>query len=149
MFKKERDNQGFTLIEIMVVVVIISIMAMYVGPKIMGRPQEAKINSTAIQIKSIETALNMYKLDTGTYPTTEQGLDALVQPPEVGQLAKNWKKGGYMDKGKVPKDPWKNEYIYISPGINNSDSFDLSSYGPDGQPGGEDENKDINNWEIE
>jgi general secretion pathway protein G len=102
-----------------------------------------------MQIKSIETALKMYKLDNGAYPSTEQGLEALVQSPEVGQLANNWKKGGYLEKGKVPKDPWGNDYIYLSPGAHNTDDFDLLSYGPDGQPGGEEENADINNWELE
>jgi len=149
MFKNNSNDQGFTLLEIMVVVVILSILALYVGPKIMGRPQEARINAAMIQITSIETALKMYKLDNGAYPSTEQGLDALVQAPEVGQLANKWRKGGYMEKSKIPKDPWGNEYIYLSPGTYNTDSFDLMSYGPDGEPGGEDENADINNWEIE
>jgi len=146
---KKLNNTGFTLLEIMVVVVILSILAMYVGPKIMGRPQEARINAAAIQIQSIETALKMYKLDNGAYPSTEQGLEALVQPPETGRLVKNWKKGGYLEKGRVPKDPWGNDYIYLSPGVYNTDDFDLMSYGPDGEPGGEDENADINNWELE
>ena len=149
MLIKKMNASGFTLIEIMVVVVILSILALYVGPKIIGRPQEARINAAMMQIKSMETALKMYKLDNGVYPTTEQGLEALVQPPEVGQIANKWKKGGYLEKGKVPKDPWGNEYIYLSPGANNIDDFDLMSYGPDGQPGGEDENADINNWELE
>lgn len=149
MFKKNLNEQGFTLLEIMVVVVILSILALYVGPKIMGEPQKARINQAKIQIKSIETALKMYKLDNGVYPSTEQGLEALVQPPEVGQLAKNWRKGGYLEKGKPPKDPWSNDYLYLSPGVHNTDGFDLFSYGPDGEPGGEDENADINNWDIE
>jgi general secretion pathway protein G len=143
------DNRGFTLLEIMVVVLILSILVVYVGPRIIGEPQKARINAARVQIKSIETALKMYKLDNGAYPTTEQGLEALVQPPEVGQLAKNWRKGGYLEKLKVPKDPWSNDYVYMSPGINNLDDFDLLSYGPDGEPGGEEENADINNWEIE
>jgi general secretion pathway protein G len=149
MQREKRDNRGFTLLEIMVVVVILSILALYVGPKIIGRPQEARINAAAMQIKSIETALKMYKLDNGVYPSTEQGLEALVQPPEIGQPANNWRKGGYMDKGKIPKDPWGNDYLYLSPGVNNTDGFDLFSYGPDGQPGGEEENADINNWDTD
>ncbi len=143
------NSQGFTLLEIMVVVVILSILALYVGPKIIGEPEKARINMAKMQIRSIENALKMYKLDNGVYPSTEQGLEALVQPPGVGQLAKNWKKGGYMDKGKIPKDPWQNDYIYLSPGVQNTDSIDLMSYGPDGQPGGEDENADVTNWEID
>ena len=149
MLNKKMKNQGFTLLEIMVVVVILSILAMYVGPKIIGRPQEARINAALMQIKSLESALKMYKLDNGIYPSTDQGLDSLVQPPEVGQLARNWKKGGYLEKNKVPKDPWGNEYIYLSPGVINTDDFDLISYGPDGQPGGDAEDADINNWEQE
>ncbi len=149
MIRKKMNNRGFTLLEIMVVVVILSILALYVAPKIIGRPQEARINAAKIQIKSLETALKMYKLDNGTYPSTEQGLDALVQAPETGQLAKKWRKGGYLEKGRVPKDPWGNEYIYLCPGVHNPDSFDLLSYGPDGEPGGEEENADITNWEIE
>jgi len=149
MFKKNLNEQGFTLLEIMVVVVILSILALYVGPKIMGEPQKARINQAKLQIKSIETALKMYKLDNGVYPSTEQGLEALVQPPEVGQLAKNWRKGGYLEKGKLPKDPWGNDYLYLSPGVHDTDGFDLFSYGPDGEPGGEDENADINNWDVE
>lgn len=148
MFRNDPKDHGFTLLEIMVVVVILSILALYVGPKIIGEPQKARINAAMIQIKSIETALKMYKLDNGVYPTTEQGLEALVQPPEVGQLANKWRKGGYLEKGRLPKDPWGNDYIYMSPGINNADDFDLLSYGPDGEPGGEDENTDINNWET-
>jgi len=109
MLNKKLDDQGFTLLEIMVVVVIISILALYVGPKIMGEPQKARINQAKLQIKSIETALKMYKLDNGVYPSTEQGLEALVQPPEVGQLAKKWRKGGYLEKSAVPKDPWDND----------------------------------------
>ncbi len=148
MSKNRLNDQGFTLLELMVVVIILGILAVYVAPKFMGAPQEARINAAKVQIKSMETALKMYKLDNGIYPSTEQGLEALVQPPEVGQLPKKWRKGGYLEKG-VPKDPWGNEYIYLSPGVNNTDSFDLFSYGPDEQPGGEDENKDITNWETE
>ncbi len=143
------NDLGFTLLEIMVVVVILSILALYVGPKIIGEPEKARINMAKMQIRSIENALKMYKLDNGVYPSTEQGLEALVQPPGVGKLAKNWRKGGYMDKGKIPKDPWQNDYIYLSPGVQNTDSIDLMSFGPDEQPGGEDENADINNWELD
>ena len=149
MLKKNSNERGFTLLEIMVVVVILSILALYVGPKIIGRPQEARINAARMQIQSLTTALKLYKLDNGVYPSTEQGLDALVQLPDVGQLAKTWRKGGYLEKTKVPKDPWGYDYIYLCPGVNNQDEFDLMSYGPDGQPGGEEENADINNWGME
>jgi len=138
---------GFTLIELMVVIVILGILAGLIIPRIMGRPEEARRMKARVQIESIETALKLYKLDNGRYPTTEQGLQALVEAPTVGQLAKTWREGGYLEKGKVPKDPWRNEYVYISPGVNGD--CDISSYGPDGEPGGEGEDEDINNWELE
>ncbi len=139
---------GFTLIELMVVIVILGVLAGLIIPRIMGRPEEARRMKARIQIESIETALKLFQLDTGDYPTTEQGLQALVEAPSVGALAKRWRKGGYLEKGKVPKDPWDNEFVYLSPGANNVD-FDLMSYAKDGQPGGEDENADITSWELE
>lgn len=138
---------GFTLIEILVVLVIIGILAGYIGPKIMGHPEEAKRTKASVQIEAIETALKMYKLDNGVYPSTEQGLQALVEPPTVGKLPPKWRKGGYLEKKKVPLDPWNNEFVYLSPG--SQGDYDLSSYGSDGEAGGEDENRDINSWELE
>jgi general secretion pathway protein G len=93
------------------------------------------------------TALKLYKLDNGAYPTTEQGLQALVEAPSSGNIPKNWRKGGYLEKGKVPKDPWGNDFVYLSPGIH--DDFDIISYGADGASGGEDTNADINSWESD
>lgn len=147
--KKPRatDMQGFTLIELLVVIVIIGILAGYVGPKLMGRPEEAKRTKAMLQIQGIETALKMYKLDNGMYPSTEQGLQALVEPPSTGRLAPQWRDGGYLDKNKLPMDPWKNEFVYLSPGLQGD--FDLSSYAADGEAGGEGDGLDINNWEIE
>ena len=143
-----RDNQGFTLIELMVVVIILGILALYVGPKIMGEPDKAKRVKAQMDIATFETALKIYKLDNGTYPTTEQGLQALVEKPEIGAIPAKWREGGYLEKRKVPKDPWGNEFVYISPGVNGD--FDLTSHGKDGVPGGEGEdNRDINNWELE
>jgi general secretion pathway protein G len=141
------DQQGFTLIELMVVIVILGILAGLIIPRIMGRPEEARRMKARVQIESIETSLKLYKLDNGTYPTTEQGLQALVEAPEIGQLAKNWKEGGYLEKGKVPKDPWGYDYVYLSPGAHGD--YDLMSYGADGEPGGEGDNEDINNWELD
>lgn len=138
---------GFTLIELLVVLVIIGILAGYVGPKIMGHPEEAKRTKAAMQIQGIETALNLYKLDNGQYPSTEQSLQALVEPPSVGILPRKWRTGGYLEKAKVPLDPWGNDFVYLSPGTHGD--FDLSSYGIDGEAGGEGDNADINNWEIE
>jgi len=145
--QRYNNDRGFTLIELMVVVVILGILAMYVGPKIMGRPEQAKQVKAKIDIASLETALKLYKLDNGMYPGTEQGLQALVAQPETGVLPGKWCKGGYIEKGKIPKDPWGNEYVYLSPGVQGD--LDIISYGADGVPGGEDNNKDINNWDIE
>jgi general secretion pathway protein G len=131
----------------MVVVIILGILAMYIGPKLMGRTEQAKEVQTRVQIEGLETALKLYKLDNGFYPTTEQGLQALVERPDAENVSQNWRKGGYLEKGKVPKDPWGNEFIYLSPGIQGD--YDITSYGADGVPGGEDEYKDINSWEIE
>ena len=140
-------HQGFTLIELMVVIVILGILAGLIVPRIMGRPEEAKQLKAKIQIESLETALKLYKLDNGTFPSTEQGLLALVEPPEVEPLPKKYRTGGYLEKGKLPKDPWGNDFIYLSPGVHGD--YDFISYGADGVPDGEGKNKDINSWEIE
>jgi len=149
MIQRIRGNhRGFTLIELMVVVIILGILALYIGPKIMGEPEKAKRVKAKMDIATLETALKMYKLDNGVYPSTEQGLLSLVEMPETGVVPKNWRKGGYIERNRVPKDPWGNEFVYISPGVHGD--FDLISYGLDGVPGGEDEGGlDINNWEIE
>lgn len=144
---KKADCRGFTLIELMVVIVILGILAGLIIPRIMGRPEEAKRLKAQIQIESLETALKLYRLDNGMYPDTEQGLQALIEEPETGTLPKNWRKGGYLEKGRLPKDPWGNDFVYLSPGVH--DEYDIMSYGSDGVPGGEDKNKDINSWEIE
>ena len=145
--KKSFHNLGFTLIELMVVIVILGILAGLIVPRIMGRPEEAKRAKAIIQIESLETTLKLYKLDNGSYPSTEQGLQALVEPPEVGNLPGNWREGGYLEKGRIPKDPWKNEYIYLCPGTQGD--YDIISYGADGEPGGERKNKDITSWDVE
>ena len=148
MSKKNRiDSRGFTLIELMVVIIILGILAVYIGPKIMGRPGEAKQVKARVDIAALETALKLYKLDNGSYPATEQGLLALVEKPETGNIPKKWREEGYLDKRKVPKDPWGNDFVYISPGVHGD--FDIISYGADGVPGGEGEDKDVNSWEIE
>lgn len=139
------NHKGFTLIELMVVIVILSILAVYMVPKIMGRPEQAKQLKAKVDIQGLETALKLYKLDNGDYPTTQQGLQALIEPPESG--AGGWREGGYVDKGKINKDPWGNDYVYLSPGTNGD--FDLLSYGADGEPGGDGKNADIKNWELE
>ncbi|MDL1973813.1 MAG: type II secretion system major pseudopilin GspG [Deltaproteobacteria bacterium] len=140
------NSRGFTLIELMAVIIILGILAGLIIPRIMGSPEEARRIKATLQMESIETALKMYRLDNGVYPSTEQGLQALVEPPSVGILAKRWREGGYLEKGRIPKDPWKNEFVYLCPGINSD--YDLSSYGPDDQEGGEGINADINNWDL-
>ncbi|MFW2331695.1 MAG: type II secretion system major pseudopilin GspG [Nitrospinota bacterium] len=140
-------RSGFSLIELVVVIVIIGLLATYIAPKILDKPKEARIVKAGIDIKSIETALSLYKIDNGLYPTTEQGLKALIEKPTLGNIPKNWNEEGYMDKTRLPKDPWGNEYKYLSPGLHGK--YDISSYGADGEKGGTDEAKDINNWELE
>ncbi len=141
-----RNDRGFTLIEIMVVVVILALLAALVGPKIMGRSDEAKIADVKVQIRNIESALKLYKLDNGVYPTTEQGLHALVEKPTVGQVPKNYKPEGYLESKKVPQDPWGNDYVYLSPGEHGD--YDLCSLGADGAKGGEGKNADICSWDL-
>ena len=140
-----RNREGFTLLEIMVVIVILGLLAALVVPKLIGRTEEAKRTQTRIQIKNIEQALQLFKLDNGFYPSTEQGIEALVHAPEIGRAPKNYRKEGYLDR--VPKDPWGNVYVYVSPGTHGD--YDISSYGADDVAGGEGEDADINSWEAE
>ena len=144
---KKNGTPGFTLIELMVVIVILGILAGLIVPRIMGRPEEAKRLKAKMQIESLETALKLYKLDNGMYPSTEQGLQALVEKASTGITPKKWREGGYLEKGKLPRDPWGNEFIYLSPGTQGE--YDIISYGSDGVPGGEGKNQDINNWDLE
>lgn len=142
------DERGFTLIELMVVLVILGILAVVVMPNIVGNPEKARRIKAKMEIQSFEQALKMYYIDNGTYPTTEQGLLALVEKPEVEPLARNWKEGGYLEKGKIPNDPWNTPYVYLSPGVNSTD-YDLESYGADGEDGGEEKYADIESWNME
>jgi general secretion pathway protein G len=140
-----RLERGFTLIEVLVVVVILGILAALIVPRIMDRPDEARIIAARNDIRAIKSALNLYRLDNGVYPSTEQGLMALVQKPDTGVVPRNWKPGGYLDK--LPKDPWRNDYQYLSPGVYGE--IDILSYGADGQPGGEGINADIGSWNLD
>ncbi|MBI5343716.1 MAG: type II secretion system major pseudopilin GspG [Deltaproteobacteria bacterium] len=138
-----RNRAGFTLIEIMVVIVILGLLAALVVPKLVGRTEEAKKTQSRIQIKNLQQALELFKLDNGFYPATDQGLEALVRAPEGGRTPKNYRKGGYIER--VPKDPWGNPYVYASPGLHGD--IDISSYGADGVQGGDGEDADINSWD--
>lgn len=137
-----RANQGFTLMELLVVIVIITILGAFVAPRFFDQPEKARVAAAKTQIKSIADALEMYKLDNRNYPTSEQGLKALVEKPAGRPVPENWKKGGYLPT--LPQDPWGKDYIYIQPGIEND--YDILSYGADGKKGGEDENADITSW---
>lgn len=134
-------NRGFTLIEIMVVIVILGILASLVVPKIMSRPDDARIVAARQDIASITQALKLYRLDNQNYPTTEQGLAALVQRPSSPPIPPNWKSGGYIDR--LPKDPWGSDYQYLNPGVKGE--IDVFSLGADGTPGGDGNNADIYN----
>ncbi len=140
---QHRRQGGFTLIEIMVVVVILGILASVIVPKIMDNPDKARIVKAKSDVQAIKGALDLYKLDNFNYPSTDQGLQALVQKPAGSPEARNWKQGGYLDR--LPKDPWGNEYQYLNPGVNAE--VDIFSYGADGRPSGEGVNGDIGNWQ--
>ena len=139
-----RRQDGFTLIEIMVVVIILGILAAIVAPNVIGRIDDAQITRVQQDLRGIENALKFYKLDNFVYPTSEQGLEALVTRPNDPNL-RNWKAGGYLDR--LPKDPWGKEYLYLNPGQNGE--FDVYTMGRDGRPGGEGIDADIGNWELE
>jgi len=143
-----KNQKGFTLIEIMVVVIILGLLAGLVLPKILGREEEARLSSAKLQIKALENALDGYKLDNGFYPTTDQGLDALIKKPESGRIPMKWRDGGYLKPSRIPKDPWGFDYHYYSPGNENRE-YEIISYGPDGEPGGEGKNADIESWKIQ
>jgi general secretion pathway protein G len=142
--KQDRNHPeaGFTLIEIMVVIAIIGILATLIVPKIMGRPDEARSMAAKHDVGTIVQALKLYRLDIGRYPTTEQGLQALVIKPTVDPIPQNWKAGGYLES--APKDPWGNPYAYANPGT--KAEVDVISYGADGKPGGTGTDTDITNW---
>ena len=146
---QRRRAAGFTLIEIMAVVLIIGLLGGIVGAAIFGQIDRARVTTARTQIKQIEAALDFYRMDNGRFPTTDQGLEALVRPPSVDPLPKNYRPEGYLSGGKVPLDPWSNEYNYLSPGQNNPYSFDLWSHGADGRPGGTGTDADIGNWDQE
>jgi general secretion pathway protein G len=137
------DQRGFTLIEIMVVVIIIGSLAAIVAPNVIGRVDDAQITKAKAEISNIENAMKFYRLDNFSYPSTEQGLESLVNKPADPGI-KNWKTGGYMDR--VPQDPWGNPYLYLNPG--SKGEIDIYTLGRDGRPGGEGVDSDIGNWDL-
>ena len=139
-----KNARGFTLIEVLVVITILTILAALIVPRIMDRPDQARQVAARNDIRAIESAFNLYRLDNGVYPSTEQGLSSLVQKPDVGVIPRNWKSGGYLDR--LPKDPWGKDYQYISPGVQGD--IDIFTYGRDGQPGGEGYDADIGSWDL-
>lgn len=139
-----RASRGFTLIEVMVVIVILGVLAALIVPKVMNRPDEARIVAARQDIASLSQALKLYKLDNRRYPSTEQGLQALVQKPTIAPIPDNWKSGGYLER--LPKDPWGAPYQYLAPGVHGE--VDIFSFGADGQAGGEGNDADIGNWAL-
>ncbi len=144
-----RGNQreGFTLIEIIVVVFILSLLVAIVAPKIIGRTDDARVADAKIQIRNFETALKLFKIDNGFYPDTQQGLNALIEEPTTGKIPGKFREGGYLERRKIPLDAWGNPYLYISPGLQGD--FDIISFGADGSEGGEGKDADITNWNME
>jgi general secretion pathway protein G len=144
-----RRRRGFTLIEIMAVVLIIGLLGSLVGVVVFDQVQKARVTATQTQLKQLEAALEFYQMDNGRYPTTEQGLDALVREPAIAPEPRNYPPGGYLREGRVPLDPWGSQYQYEMPGTHNAYGFDLWSHGADAGPGGEGNDADIGNWASE
>lgn len=140
-----KRQSGFTLLEIMVVVVIIGLLATLVLPRVLGRQEQAQIQKAKADIQALSSSLKLYKLDNFNFPSTQQGLEALISKPGGDPPANNWKTGGYVDR--LPKDPWGNEYQYLSPGQNGE--FDIWSYGSDGRQGGIESAADIGSWNLD
>ncbi len=140
-----RGRRGFTLIEIIVVVIILGLLVGLVGPEIVGRVGQSRTETARAQIEMLATQLDLYRLDNGSYPTTEQGLEALWEKPSASPVPGNWR--GPYSRREIPPDPWGQPYVYRYPGVENPRGFDLLSLGADGQPGGEEEAADIKSWE--
>lgn len=141
MINRMKKQNGFSLIEIMVVLVIIGVIVAGVGGKFLGKADESRVKQVRVDFRTIEKALSLYKLDNYKYPTSEQGLEALIDRPSVDPIPKQWQDGGYLDK--LPIDPWGNPYVYITQG--ESSAYDLYSLGADGRSGGESYDKDLYN----
>jgi general secretion pathway protein G len=141
-----RVARGFTLIEIMVVITILGILAALIVPRVVGRTDDARIAAAKQDVAQIMSALKLYRLDNGRYPTTEQGLRALLEKPSLDPIPNNWKTGGYLERSSLPRDPWGKEYQFLSPGLKSE--IDVFSFGRDGQTGGEGPDADIGNWQL-
>ena len=139
---------GFTLIELMVVLVILGLLATFIGPAILGKPDEARVTKTKNDMSAIETALKMYKVDNSLYPSTEQGLGALIDKPTVDPIPRNWNSSGYMDLTELPTDPWGMQFLYRSPTDVEDRDYEIISYGADGKEGGTGVSADIKSYEI-
>ena len=142
--QRHYHRRGFTLIEIMVVIVILGILAALVVPKVVGRADDARVTAARQDIAQIMQALNLYRLDNGRYPTQEQGLQALVSKPSAAPVPASWRSGGYLSK--MPNDPWKNPYQYANPGLRHD--MEVYSLGADGKPGGNEFDADIGSWDL-
>ena len=145
LIEKLKSNEGITLIEIMIVITIIGILSILIVPRFMDLPQKARVQAAKQQISSFGLALDRYYLDNGFYPTTDQGLEALITMPNSEPAPSNYNEGGYLKKKEIPKDPWGGSYRYTSPGEQGND-YEIVSYGPDGKEGGEGVNTDITSW---
>ena len=141
-----RRRRGFTLIEMMAVVLIIGLLGGIVGTVIFAQIDRARATTARAQIKQLEAALDFYRMDSGRYPTSEQGLEALVQEPSIDPIPRNYRPEGYLQGGSVPLDPWGVPYEYEAPGVHNQHAFDLWTLGADGAPGGDGSDADIGNW---
>lgn len=143
--RRRPADAGFSLLEVMVVVVILSVLALVIVPRVIDRPDQARAARAQSDIAAISSALKLYKLDNFRFPSTEQGLAALTQPPNTPPLAQNWAAGGYLER--LPQDPWGQPYQYLSPGVQGA--FDVFSYGADGVAGGSGANADVGSWSVQ
>ncbi len=147
IISRHNRQKGFTFIELMVVIVILSTLIMIVMPRFFGRIDDARITAVKIQMENFKSALKLFYLDNGFYPGTEQGLQALIEKPTSGRIPNKWREGGYLEKSSLPRDPWGNEYVYLSPGSSGED-FEIISLGRDGKEGGKGPDADISSSQI-
>jgi general secretion pathway protein G len=145
--RRYAGRNGFTLLELLIVVLIITILGGVVGVQLAGRPYEARAAAVQAQLENFQLALQLYRMDQGGYPTLRQGLQALVRPSEIDPKPQRFPQDGYLDKREVPDDPWGNAYVYLIPG-SNGEPFEILSYGRDGEPGGEGEDRDLSSSEL-